>query len=65
MCKKLTSKLEEELKFKISSLKDKRKDLFCDYEECKGMLETVNGRMIAMTNVEIVKNSKVIKEQLD
>lgn len=65
MCKKLTGKLDEELKSKISSLKDKRKDLFGDYEECKTMLEKINGRMISMTNVEIVKSSKMIKEQLD
>lgn len=65
MCRNLTTKLDEELKFKIASLKDKRKDLFLDYEECKSVLERINERMISMTNVEIVKSAGGIKEQLD
>jgi flagellar motility protein MotE (MotC chaperone) len=65
LCKKLTSKLEDELKFKISALKDKRKDLVNDYEEYKSMLDKINSKMISMSNVEIVQNSVDIKEQLD
>lgn len=65
LCKKLTSKLEDELKFKVNALKDKRKDLLNDYEEYKSMLDKINSKMISMSNVEIVQNSVDIKEQLD